>query len=176
MLSRLIDYLKMKQITAFCTDLTAGRRAWSGPRWEYPRLWTPGFCCRSWRRAASATAACTSSSPAAWSIPIRSGNSSFPTAASSSGCLYRRRRGVDRLGQGRPGGNGEGRGAGADQEIERKQRDIERKKAVIEAQIAGFAPASRLRRMSWSGRSPRQKAPGSSCQRDSDNGPDTKSG
>jgi circadian clock protein KaiC len=30
MLSRLIDYLKMKQITAFCTDLTAGGINWQG--------------------------------------------------------------------------------------------------------------------------------------------------
>ena len=38
MLTRLIDFLKMKQITALFTSLTsAGGTTWSRPRWASPR-------------------------------------------------------------------------------------------------------------------------------------------
>ena len=71
-LTRLVDYLKLKGVTALLTSLTHGRSEGEQTAWRSPRSWTPGSCWSRSSRAASAIAASTCSSRAGWDTPTRS--------------------------------------------------------------------------------------------------------
>ena len=82
-LTRLIDAMKSREITALFTSLTEGGETRRAPTSASRRSWTPGSWCGTSRQRASAPEGSTCSSRAAWRTRTRSASSSCLTTAST---------------------------------------------------------------------------------------------
>ena len=71
MLTRVVDFLKTRGITAMFTSLAASEHAVEPMKHRLPPSWTPGFSSSSDSRAGTARGSCPYSSRAAWRTPTR---------------------------------------------------------------------------------------------------------
>ena len=137
MLTRQVDFLKAKGVTALFTSLNSDAELEPGRPADRRRSSTPGCWSRRWRATASTTACCTCSSRAGWPTPTRSASSCSPTRASSWPTSTSGPQGV-LTGSARQAQEAKERSDGTArlEDLEQRRVNLERRRESVEAQTA----------------------------------------